>query len=423
MDAVIRTTVIEVAAVSVAAATLAVGFYLQQPVARVTVGNRTWTVSWAVPAEDAASGGDQLTAAFPDGRAHDQSLREVVDLSLGGAALRVRFTNEYGDAPLRLARVTVAPSRQNGAVDKARMRTLQFNGVPATVVAAGTEATSDPLPMAVVAGEQLAVSMAVTGTSPSPTMHQFAGRRSGISGTGTGDVTRHGDGAAYATHTNGDFWLATVEVLNSPKSVKAIAALGDSQTDAYFLTDGDLTWPQLLGQRLAATPATAAIGIIDSGLTGNTVIDVGCRLCGAPMDERVIRDAVNLPGATGAVVLGGTNDITHGATARDIVHGLASVAAILHVHGLRAVAMTIPPRAGGSYGWVPATMEHVRLDVNGWLRAQKDFDGLVDADLILRDPGHPGLLAPIYDRGDGTHLSASGRSALAAAIPIGLLGR
>ena len=74
---------------------------------------------------------------------------------------------------------------------------------------------------------------------------------------------------------------------------------------------------------------------------------------------------------------------------RQIVHGLASVAAILHAHDMRAIAMTIPPRAPGSFGWQPATMERTRTGVNGWLRAQHSFDGLVDADRVLADPGAP----------------------------------
>ena len=421
MGALIVRTVVEVVLVSLVAGAVALGLYLQDPVPRVTVGNRTWTVSWAVPAENAAAGGDQVTNAFPDGRAHDQSLRQVVDLSLGGAAFRVRFTNEYGDAPLRLARVTAAPALANGAIDRHRMQQLKFGGNPGAVVAQGTEATSDPIPMAVTAGERLAISVAVTGTSPMPTVHQFAGHTSAITAPGVGDATRRADGAAFGIRTTANFWLATVEVLNSPKSVRAIVGLGDSQTDAYFLGDSDSTWPQLVRQRLESTPATLGIGLVNSGLTGNTVIDVGCGNCGAPMDQRVIRDAVNLPGVDEAIVLGGTNDITRGATAAQIVHGLASIAAILHAHHLRAIAMTIPPRQPGSFGWQPATMEPVRRDVNGWLRAQRDFDGLVDADQVLRDPSRPNLLNPAYQRGDGTHLSAQGRRALANAIPLALL--
>lgn len=407
----------EVALVALAAGGIAVGFYAQPAVPKVHVGNRTWTVAWAVPAENAAAGGEQVTNAFPDGRAHDQSLRQIAEMSLGGAAFRVRFTNEDGDAPLRLARVTVAPALGGGRVDTRRMHQLAFSGNAATQIPPGAEATSDPVPMALTTGQLLALSMAVTGTSPTPTVHQFAGRASGISPPGSGDLTRRGDGGAFTTQTTGSFWLATVEVLNPPGAVRAIAALGDSQTDAYFLTDGDSTWPQLLHRRLLPAP----IAVIDSGLTGNTIVDVGCDICGAPMQQRVIRDVVNLPGVDTAIVMGGTNDISRGATAGQIVHGLASVAAILHAHAKRAILMTIPPRAPGSFGWIPSTMERIRVAVNGWIRAQTNLDGMVDADRILADPARPTLLDPRYQRGDGTHLSAAGRAALAAAIPLALV--
>jgi len=384
-------------------------------VPRVRVGNRTWTVAWAVPAENTTAGGDQLTNAFPSGRAHDQTLRQIVDLSLGGAAIRIRLTNELGDRPLRLARMTIAPALTDGAIDTRHMHQLAFSGSVDLTIPPGIEATSDAVPMVVTEGQRLAISMAVVGTSPTPTMHQFAGHTSFITAPQTGDRTRAADGHNYPVRTTADFWLATAEVLNPPHSTHAVAALGDSQTDAYFLNDGDMTWPASLRQRLLPSP----VSVIDSGLTGNTVVDLGCTNCGPPMVDRVIRDAVNLPGVDTAIVQGGTNDITHGATAAQIVHGLASIAAILHAHGIRAILMTIPPRVAGSFGWRPATMEPVRVAVNGWLRAQRDADGLIDADRLLSTPAHQ--LAPPYQRGDGTHLSALGRYVLAGAIPLTLI--
>jgi lysophospholipase L1-like esterase len=416
-------TLIEVVVVAGVASGLAVAGVSLRPPPKLVVGTRQWFTSWAQPAEDAAAGGPQVTNAFPDGRAHDQTLREVLTLSLGGQALRIRFTNQYGDAPLRITAAAVAPALGNASIDAGQSRRLTFNSALITTIPPGAQATTDPINVPVGSGQEVAVSFAVFGTSPSPTLHQFAGRTSGISPPGSGDLTARSDGSGFTIHTTAEFWLATAEVLDPAGSAHDVVALGDSQTDPYLLSDGDLTWPELVRRQLEGSPATAGIAMINGGLTGNTVTDVNCDICGEPIMTRVIRDAVDLPGVATAIILAGTNDISRGATATEIVHGLASVAAILHAHGIRAVAMTIPPRREGAFGWKTATMDPVRRSVNGWLRAQKDFDALVDIDPLLADPGHPTRINQTFFRSDGIHLSPEGEARVASALPLALLSR
>jgi lysophospholipase L1-like esterase len=415
-----KRTVIEILVVALVGGGFALGAQFLPAVPKVIVGNRTWTVAWAGPPENAAAGGPQVTSAFPDGRAHGQTLRQVVSLSLGGDAFRVRFTNQYGDVPLELSHLTVAPALGSGAIDKSQMHTLEFNGAPVAFIPVGAESTSDPVPMSVPAGDHLAISISVFGTSPSPTLHQFAGMTSWISAVGSGDLTRVADGSRFPIRTTADFWLATVEVLNPPGAVHAVVALGDSLTDAYFLTDNDQTWPEIVQGRLASDPATSNLGMINGGIVANTVTDVGCTDCGDPMTDRVVRDVVDLPGVDCAVVFGGTNDIGRGASAAAVVHGLATILGVLHAHHMCAIGVTIPPRDEGSYGWVERTMDPVRRAVNGWLRGTHSFDALVDADQILTDPAQADRIAPQYSA-DGTHLNDAGRAALAAAVPLAAL--
>jgi len=48
------------------------------------------------------------------------------------------------------------------------------------------------------------------------------------------------------------------------------------------------------------------------------------------------------------------------------------------------------------------------------------LDGVVDLDVVLRDPGHPTQLLPIYDSGDHLHPNNAGCVAEANAIPLAL---
>jgi lysophospholipase L1-like esterase len=66
--------------------------------------------------------------------------------------------------------------------------------------------------------------------------------------------------------------------------------------------------------------------------------------------------------------------------------------------------------------------EAARTAVNAWIRSQMLSDGIVDFDAAVRDPAHPTRLLPAYDGGDHLHFSPDGYRAMAAAVPLELLG-
>jgi hypothetical protein len=65
----------------------------------------------------------------------------------------------------------------------------------------------------------------------------------------------------------------------------------------------------------------------------------------------------------------------------------------------------------------------VRQKINDWIRSSGEFDGMVDLDAVLRDPGHPSRLLPAYDSGDHLHPNDAGCIAEANAIPLSLFAR
>jgi 5,10-methylenetetrahydrofolate reductase len=56
------------------------------------------------------------------------------------------------------------------------------------------------------------------------------------------------------------------------------------------------------------------------------------------------------------------------------------------------------------------------------IRDSGAFDGVVDFDQVLRDPGHPARLLPQFDSGDHLHPNDAGYEAMANAVPFALLG-
>ena len=70
-----------------------------------------WRAAWASAQmlPDAAN-------ALPAGALADGTLRQIVRPSIGGARLRVRFSNVFGKTPLRIGGATLARSPGNGTI-------------------------------------------------------------------------------------------------------------------------------------------------------------------------------------------------------------------------------------------------------------------------------------------------------------------
>ena len=53
-----------------------------------------------------------------------------------------------------------------------------------------------------------------------------------------------------------------------------------------------------------------------------------------------------------------------------------------------------------------------------WIRSSGVFDGVLDFDAVLRDPGHPSRMLPAYDSGDHLHPGDAGYAALAESVDL-----
>src|SRR5262245_36948857 len=105
-----------------------------------------WVASWgASPLPPGpAMGPFPATPSFGN-----QTIRQVVRLSAGGARMRVRLTNEYGTKPLAIGAARIALLRADGEIDAATARPLTFAGRSQAVIPAGAPLLSDPVELAV----------------------------------------------------------------------------------------------------------------------------------------------------------------------------------------------------------------------------------------------------------------------------------
>ncbi|MEV5146363.1 SGNH/GDSL hydrolase family protein [Streptomyces sp. NPDC052727] len=356
-----------------------------------------WTGSW----ETAPSG----TAAALPGAA----VRNVVHLSVGGTAVRVRLSNRLGTKPLRLGAVTVALSRAAGPeAVPGTLRTAAFRGATELTVPPGVDAVTDPVPLRVPAGADLLVTVYTPEDSGPATYHRTALQTSYVAPAGAGRAADE-DGSAYTATTSRWYYVTGVDVRGP--AAGSVVALGDSLTDGNGSTpDTNRRWPDRLAQRLR----DQRLGVLNAGIAGNRLLLDGT---GPSALARLDADALDRAGVRVLVVFEGINDIKGTPEASDaaaFADAYRTVVTRAHARGVRVVGVTLTPY-GGHPAWT-AAREAVRQRVNAFIRGGGAFDAVADADATVRDPDDPGRILPAYDPGDHLHFNDAGMAAVADTV-------
>lgn len=393
-----------------------------------------YTGTWAaaptgVPASD--------TTAFAD-----RTVRQIVHTSVAGRTVRVRFTNEFGAAPLAIGEARVAHRAPGGpatAIDPATDRGLRFGGRSSTTLAPGAQRWSDPVALPTAPGGSLVVSLYLPRHTPAATVHSSAFQHGFVA---AGNVAAKPD-LTPTTTMNSRYFLSGVAVDRRPGTADAaLVTFGDSITDGSDTqVDADHRWPDLLAERLRGDRRLASTGVLNAGIGGNRLLRDPNPPAGSPAEsyaayfgesglKRFDRDVLRQPGASAVVVLLGVNDLGHPGTtapaseevsAGELIAGYRQLIHRAHEHGLRVLGATILPFEGDSLGFYTPEREAVRQAVNRWIRTSGAYDGVVDFDAALRDPASPGRLLAAYDSGDGLHPNDAGMAAMARAFPLRLL--
>jgi len=388
-----------------------------------------WIATWAAAPQ----------AAFPGplARYDDRTLRLVVHASAGGPRVRVRLSNLYGPAPLRIAAAHVALRDHGADIAAASDRTLSFDGEADVVLAPGASVASDPVDLVLPALSDLAVSLHLAGPARAGTAHALA-QQTGWVTRARGDATA---AAAFPKATKIDSWpfLTGVDV-EAPAGGATIVVFGDSWVDGDGSTpDANARWGDALAARLQrAGGACAQVGVVNAGLVGNRLLhdspvrhrrgapDFG-RALGESGLARFDRDVLSQPGARAVLVHLGNNDIGFGGgvapadetvSLAALVAGYRELVARAHAAGLRAIGSTLTPAEGARLlpGYDTPAKDTLRRQVNAWMRDAGEFDAVADVDRAVRDPDHPARLLPRLASPDHLHPNDAGYAAAADAV-------
>jgi lysophospholipase L1-like esterase len=344
----------------------------------------------------------------------NQTVRNVIFLSAGGSAVRVRLTNTFGTQPLHVGSATIALQASNADVVPGTLRQLTFNGKSDVSIPVGAEYLSDPVAMPVPGLRSVLVSVYVPDATGPLTNHPFTAQGNFL---GTGDLSRSATGAGYGGLA---CWMMVdgVDVRAANRVVGTVVAIGDSITDTSATTgNANKRWPDDLARRLAALPGrTLSVG--NAGLGGDRLLAPrpDGDFWGIPLISRLDHDAYAQTAVTDVIVLIGVNDIGFDATAPELIAGLQQVAAQTRAQNLDVFGGTITP-FGGSFLDTPQR-EATRLAVNAWIKSSHAFDGVIDFAAAVADPADPHRMLPAYDSGDHLHPGDAGCQAMADAVDL-----
>ncbi len=344
----------------------------------------------------------------------DNTLRQVIHVTLGGSQLRVQFSNAYGSSPVTINAAHLAVSKGGSEIEPVTDKALTFHGEPSITIEGGQEVYSDTLDFDVTPLSNLAASVYFGQTSAKVTGHPGSRTTSYIQSGDTVTATDM-DSSVKTNHwyilSGVDLWL--------DDSYACVVTMGDSLTDGRgSTTNGNDRWPDNLARRLQANPDTAKIGVLNQGIGGNAVVFGGL---GPTARKRFEHDVIDQNGVRWVIVLNGVNDIGYSGSPKvvdNLIIAYEKFINMAHARGIMAYGVPILPFGGSFYD--SEDHEALRQKVNEWIRTSGKFDAVIDMDAAVRDPANPARLLPAYDTGDHLHLNPAGYQKMAETIDLGL---
>jgi lysophospholipase L1-like esterase len=373
------------------------------------------------------AGGTFSHASCPaDTGLKDQTVRNVVAVTMGGHQLRVRVSNAFGAQPLQVGAASVGVQQRGAATVPGTLRTLRFSSRSSILIPAGGEALSDPVRLDVRALQRLAVNVYLPAATGPATQHNNSRETNYLA---WGNRTSSAAAGPFTTKIGCWMFASGVDVRPDRDVRGTVVTLGDSITDGdQSSIDADQRYPDHLARRLQAVHGPT-LSVSNAGIGGNELLRNRVpELFGVSALARFPRDVLSQAGAREVILLEGINDIgAESATAAQLIQADQLIIAQAHAAGLRIYGATLVPFGGsharydGNYG--TAAGERERQKLNHWIRTSGAFDAVFDFDRALRDPRNPTRLLPVYDSGDHLHPSDAGYRAMAAAVDLRVLLR
>ncbi|MEQ1343314.1 SGNH/GDSL hydrolase family protein [Acinetobacter seifertii] len=390
-------------------------------VTQAEVPKHQWITTWSASPQKVWNKDFVFPTNIPE-QITNQTIKQISQISLGGEAVRLVFTNQYGEQPLYIDQTTI------GLVNAASLKykstyPVYFSGQLKTKILPGKQLVSDPIELAVPDHTQLVVNSFIQKPTTFKTFHWDAKQTSWIiAGNQTTNLTTPTD----AKTTTARLLLSAIEVKPKQKA-QVVAVIGDSITDGATATlDANTRWTDFLAKRLSPHQ----VAVINSGISGNRLITDGM---GDSVLKRLNSEVFQYSGVKTLIVLIGINDISWPGTAfapkqqipsfQALTEGYQRVVREAHKQGIQVIGATLLPFSGALPNtpldnYYQPNKDQLRQRINQWIRTSHTFDGVLDLDEGLKDPKHPNRLNLIYDSGDHLHPNDRGNEHMAELVDL-----
>ena len=345
------------------------------------------------------------------------SLRQIVQVSIGGEKVRLKLTNEFSTGATEIKAVELAYAKTAGSsseIDETSVVSVTFGGKSGVTMPAKGKAVSDAIDFKISGRQNVAITIHY-GSASSTNV-------SGHPGSRTTSYLKAGNTTDFSGAVRTDHWynILALEVL-APETAGAVAILGNSITDGRgSTTNAQNRWADVLSRRLLANEPTCQVGVLNMGIGGNCVLGGGLGPAGV---QRYQRDLLGQEGVKWIILFEAVNDLGYTGngvqTAKQIIEVYKQIIREAHQKGIYVFGGTITPFKGGSY--YSEDHEKGRATINKWIRSTKMLDGIVDFDKAVRNPQDTAAMQEQFlFENDWLHLNASGYETMGSCVDLSL---
>jgi lysophospholipase L1-like esterase len=374
--------------------------------------NAKWVGTWATAPQLVEPGNMPPSPGLTN-----NSLRQVVRVSIGGDTIRLKFSNEFSTSAVTMKSVHIAVSTGGSTTNVSTNKELKFQGFSEVTMDAGAAVTSDPIAFTLTPRMDVAITIYFGQTSTTVSGHPGSRTTSYII---TGNTTTMTDFTAAVTT---DHWynINAIDVL-SPSTAACVAILGNSITDGRGSTTNlQNRWPDVFSEALLKDSSTQHVGVLNMGIGGNCVLSGGLGPTGV---SRYDRDIMNQHEVRWAIVFEGVNDIggvssaaAATTTANNLIAAYQQMIVKAHAKNIKIYGCTIMPFKGN--GYYNQYSEACRNTVNQWIRTKGNYDGCIDFDMTMRNPQDSSRIVSSFQN-DGLHPDVAGHKTMGESVDLNL---
>lgn len=354
----------------------------------------------------------------PEPGLNNNTIRQVVRVSIGGDSLRLRFSNEFSTDTVIMKKVSIAVSKEGSVIDTTTIKELKFNGKSEATINPGIDVTSDPFSFNLKPRTDIAITIYFGKTSSNVTGHPGSRTTSYIV---EGDKTTTAD-LADATETDHWYNIKGIDV-KAPASSGVVVILGNSITDGRGSgTNKQNRWPDILSERLLSNPETINVGVLNMGIGGNCVLK---ECLGASAIDRFERDVLSQHNVRWLIILEGVNDLgqapdrtSAAKVSKEIIEAYQGMINKAHAHNIKVYGATILPFNKSFY--YKDYREEARKTINEWIRNSGEFDAVIDFAKALQSPEDASTILSEAHSGDFLHPNENGYKMMGEAVDLGL---